>query len=434
MNLFDINTPYASPNKAINDDGDIITANGYSVYKVPLKVNTTYTFQKKTTAATYIRIVLMNSNDEKESLAVSANISTIGIYTKTFTTTSATAYAYIQIKTTDENVILVEGTNVGGYSPYNMGCITEKIVNKNLFDKNNFNYVNGKRFNDNGEVVNDADSSYSTTLFKVQPSTTYTIQGTQSVGGKTTRIYYYDNNKTFLNRSSGYQTDSYSFTTPSNCYYIALQLRNSTYIDLDIIQLEQGSTATTYVAHQEQTYTIPCQQPMRSIGTVRDCFVRVSGVWYERHNIVNIIMNGTETITVFSSSSTRTVFQVVTNYSFYGIKQNEESGRCTHFRPIWQGATWQPGDISTRAGSDGTSRSLFPTMQANMTIEQFKTWLGSNNVITDMKAVTPVDLPCTTAQTQALEAIYKAKSYEDVTHVFSEDGVPIYFVAKALKK
>ena len=51
---------------------------------------------------------------------------------------------------------------------------------------------------------------------------------------------------------------------------------------------------TTYIAHQEQTYTIPCQQPMRSIGTVRDEFIKVNGEWKERHNIASIILNGTE--------------------------------------------------------------------------------------------------------------------------------------------
>lgn len=130
------------------------------------------------------------------------------------------------------------------------------VSNKNLFDKNTFTYVDKKRLDDNGNVVNDNDSSYSTSLIQVKPNTTYTIQGTQSITGKTTRIYYYSSSQVFMSRSNSYSTDSYSFTTPVNCYYIALQLRNSDYINTNIIQLEQGSTPTSYIEHKEQVKEI----------------------------------------------------------------------------------------------------------------------------------------------------------------------------------
>ena len=39
----------------------------------------------------------------------------------------------------------------------------------------------------------------------------------------------------------------------------------------------------TYQPHEEQDYPIFVQQPFRSIGDVRDCFVKKSDGWYERH-------------------------------------------------------------------------------------------------------------------------------------------------------
>lgn len=312
------------------------------------------------------------------------------------------------------------------------GSISEKIVNKNLFDKNNFTYVDKKRLDDNGNVVNDNDSSYSTTLIKVQPSTTYTIQGTQSISGKTTRVYYYDENRTFLSRSSSYSTDSYSFTTPSNCYYIALQLRNSTYIDLDIIQIELGSTTTTYTAHQEQTYTISVQQPMRSIGDIRDEFIQVNGEWKERHNILSVIFDGTETDwTIDSASNTnRTIFRSpsIATMNNYPSTSTLPDLLSNYFIRNTQAATWVVGNITRRMYGNN---NVYLTVEPNMTVAQFKEWLSTHNTEVLYVPESPTDLPCTEEQIAILENL--PKSYDEQTNIYSLDVTPAYIEAKALK-
>lgn len=221
------------------------------------------------------------------------------------------------------------------------GYITEKIVNKNLFNKNNV--IDGYRLGSEG--TNFPSSGYSVTDFiKVKPSTNFyrnraiTIMET---------VCLYDKDKNFISRL----LNGNAFTTTENTYYIKTDVEN---IYLDSTQLELGSTATDYEPHQEQTYNIPCQQPMRAIGAVKDTFVKVNDVWYERHYISRILSYNGEEITTEYMSTT--------------------------------------GELSTGATVDYVSE-------------------------------TPLDLLCTQEQIIALENLQKAKTYKNVTHIFSEDNI-----------
>ena len=63
------------------------------------------------------------------------------------------------------------------------------------------------------------------------------------------------------------------------------------------LQLEEGDTATDYIEHQEQNYTVPVQKPFRAIGDVRDRFVKQDGKRYEEHKIKRINSYNNEEIT-----------------------------------------------------------------------------------------------------------------------------------------
>jgi len=457
INLFDKDTPYASPNKAINDDGDIITASGYSVYKVPLKANSTYTFQKNNTASTYIRIVLMNSSDEKEGLVVSGNISTIGTYTKTFTTTSATTYAYIQIKTTDENVKLVEGTNVGSYSPYNMGCITEKIVNKNLIPTNPSDWEQGTLSGSGsniGQPVSSTTRLRTKEYYAIEPNVYYYVS-IEDTNYCFLNIFLYDKDNNFINQY--YAMDNLINGTTSRLIRIPISSEiNKTITKMKIIlrksdntstitpseitsikpMIEQGSTATEFVAHQEQTYTIPVQQPMKNIENsngdiiTADKFINVNGNWIERHEIKTAVYDG--------SDDEGWNYEYKTYYKpnfdgkpFTSLDVDNPLAKSNSF--IWQngtsttfvyGAMWYIlNGTRLRIQKDAN-----PTAE---TLADFKTWLSTHNLIVDYVASSYTDLPCTSEQTAILEQM--VKSYPDVTHIYSEDGVPIYFDATALE-
>lgn len=106
-------------------------------------------------------------------------------------------------------------------------------MNKNLFDKNNV--VTGKymRYRD-GTIITLA--SYSLHFMPCKPNTEYAKKYSY-------QFCYLDANKQFI---SGVQAE-YRFTTPSNCYYVAINCENAT---LDTMQVELGSNITDYEPYQ----------------------------------------------------------------------------------------------------------------------------------------------------------------------------------------
>lgn len=103
--------------------------------------------------------------------------------------------------------------------------------------------------------------------------------------------------------------------------HIYLSIPNGTTYNNEVIypQIIKGTSAKDYVPYgegyinmaisnsdntQSQEFTIPCQQPMRSIGNVRDEFIKQDGLWYEKHNIGVIESYNGETITTDFISTT----------------------------------------------------------------------------------------------------------------------------------
>ncbi len=142
------------------------------------------------------------------------------------------------------------------------GDVEVVVQNKNLFDKDN-QYANNY-YDDNGNEVTSTNSGHFVNKIKVKPNTQYTMSGFLIGSGLSnfTRIYFYDGNGNWISRSAVISTVPNTFTTPSNCEYINFQLNNNPSYPLysasiDTFMLEEGTTATPYTPHKEQTYTFP---------------------------------------------------------------------------------------------------------------------------------------------------------------------------------
>lgn len=129
---------------------------------------------------------------------------------------------------------------------------TNILMGKNLFDKNNFNVLDGL-ISDGGTL---ASNQYFRTLFiKCKPSTTYTASKISSsyfrVGGFASVPTL---GASYISRIKDDNATSITYTTPSNCNYLAITYYDSNSDNnlqaiLDSIQIEKGSTATTYEAY-----------------------------------------------------------------------------------------------------------------------------------------------------------------------------------------
>ena len=153
-----------------------------------------------------------------------------------------------QVVNENDDKFLTNGLNVS--NEVDEDYKVNLLKGKNLFNKTTISKRNGYLKGDNGSETADASFGYISSYIPVKPNTTYTLSGTivNSQGGA--RVYYYNQSASWISRSNnfGAGVNVCTFTTPNNCYYIQFQYMVSVF-DENTIQIEEGSTATTYEAY-----------------------------------------------------------------------------------------------------------------------------------------------------------------------------------------
>lgn len=117
-------------------------------------------------------------------------------------------------------------------------------ITKNLFDKNDI--FKGLRVDANGLV--DATNSQTSNYIEVQPNTQYYLTNVIGLWIWYTGAYY-DKNKKFISQLNidGTFPTSGTITTPSNCYYIVLNILAHNYlVDVNKVMMSLGSTPIDY--------------------------------------------------------------------------------------------------------------------------------------------------------------------------------------------
>lgn len=321
------------------------------------------------------------------------------------------------------------------YSAGDNGSIVEKITNKNLFNKGNINSFNTYVGIVSHAISTNVNEKFRTIYVKLINGKTYTVSkgfGGILILGTTEDVPTLGMTLNKFSNFSNLTDGKYgTITLSGNDKYLVAYIYSSADYDrgldiqeiYDTLQIEENTVATTYLEHQEQLYTIPCQQPMRAIGDVKDTFVKIDGVWYERHNIGEFILNGSEN---WNRTETKTSGNyyffcdnvlnniLYTNNKFAGISN---IGITTSVYQEIQGVDTIYYDSKNR------TRIYTETTKA-MTVEEFKNWLSLNNVKLIYDLLISTDLPCTQAQITVLESLSKARTYKNITHIYSEDEVP----------
>lgn len=219
---------------------------------------------------------------------------------------------------------------------------------------------------------------------------------------------------------------------------LVIGISTGTEIDKVInFQVEKGSQATQYkpygynnisieISDNEnfQLLKILAQQPMRAIGDVKDTFVKISGTWYERHNIGHTIIDGSSDF--YNGGSTGTnAYYLVTNV--IGLSDNTKATAYSDmFRPC--SFNDRANGLDIIYSQDGT---LCLRTANNTSIDwsdntKRKNWLSSNNVDVIYIASTPTDIECTEEQVTELEKIKDLYTYENTTNIISPDITPPY--------
>ena len=168
---------------------------------------------------------------------------------------------------------------------------------------------------------------------------------------------------------------------------------------------------------QSQSYTIPCQQPMKSIGNVRDVFVKENGVWYEKHNLGEVVLDGTESWYMSNDGNFKRFSTLInTLEQFAGRKSNLLSN-------YFVGNT--TGGIGNMYSYDKYVY-LYPTSDIT-SIDSFKAWLSNNNTKVLYVLGTPNYIECTQEQIEAINTILNASLYTGVTNIVSTSYLSVTY-------
>lgn len=382
--------------------------------------------------------------DENKSFIKGIN-TTNGIFNET-NLSGATYIRLGLLKTYLDTMKLEKGKVATPYSTYGQGCINEVICNKNIFDKNNPQYLDGYGLDVTGFFARGDQRTY---IIPVpQNKENITVSYTKILTGS--RYYAFADEIPIDKSSSHYErimfanssdTGKITFTAKNNNYKYLLIGSTTSEVFTDL-QVEQNPTATPYEEHKEQTYTIPVQQPMRSVGDTRDTFIlKENGKWYERHNIARKIFDGTESFEDSLSNNKRYYFMYNTlnplpkAISNNGITPEILSNKLTKVSVNNLISSNKQGIAYNTEGKV----YIYTETTSTMNNAQFRTWLSEQyNAGTPLYVYyilkTPLDIECTSEQTEILNQMYiKAKSYKGVTHIHSNDEVSPNCYVEAVK-
>lgn len=284
------------------------------------------------------------------------------------------------------------------------GSANVKIQNKNLFDKDNASTMVGY-FSADGRINYGGSSTIITSYSEIKPNTNMIVSGCPIEA-----ICFYDKNKNFIERS--FISANVSFN--KNAYFIRLQAPTNTF-DINKLQLEQGTTATDFVPHQEQNLPFTFAQSQRAMqGTTLedDGFHQT---WDE------YIFTGEENWVDYRGTQTGDFYKFYTTGVKLGRSNSMEAkanAYCTHFINnnfyandngigLTQNAIYISID-KTIASTPNELKTFFATQYNN-----------ANPVKVQYIRRTPLTINYVGTQQEQYNAIKQARSYDDQTNISS---------------
>ena len=301
------------------------------------------------------------------------------------------------------------------------GNANVKIQNKNLWN----NELEIAEYDTTGTKVSTQVWLVNTTKIKVKPNTQYTIS--QKEHPSQYRIVYWEDD-TYITKDQNTQDttngySSYTFTTPINCNYISIHFRTTieriakgSYVvqttDITDAQLEQGSTATSYVPHQEQNLSL-------TLGMQR-MYKRSYLADDGSHNLrKQIVFDGTENWSMFNLSETKKQFYI--NDASLKVKHN--TTEPTVISNYFISAVVSDRSIKTNITFSTTNGLGFVTEDI-LTLEDWKAWVTqkyTNNhpLIAEYDLTEEEIISYNETQQAQYNAMKKAMSYNEQTNISS---------------
>ena len=320
---------------------------------------------------------------------------------------------------------LEKGTVATPYSPYGQGCVNVVVENKNLLNILNTNCH--LLINTYGTTIK--DTNYNSLIVDTRNKDSIYVSGDFSLlNSGVLRVGLYDKyplagiTGTRINKNSNGSID----TTNVNYVLLAFYADGQPFNDIqNSFQVEYGTTGTTRVDHQEQSFTIPTQQPFRKIGDYADTFEKIDGKWYEKHYIGEIVLDGTEdwaNLTNLNNGNYQTRTSVEN-------KTSNKKGFCDKFTID---ETWGIDESIILRSKNMIYLNINGERLSEISASGVKKWFSNNNTKVDCILAEPIYIECTSVQTEILEELSnKATSYKEETNIYSTDEVSPIFEVEA---
>lgn len=317
------------------------------------------------------------------------------------------------------------------------------ISNKNLFDESQL--IKNYYINASGQIVASNGFAYSN-LIPVKQAT-YMLSGrnTENITSNK-RVHGYDENGDWVKQITYVAVTGISDYSTSiliddaSIKYIRLSIYGS---DADV-QLELGSSITSYIEHQSQTYPLSLgniELNSSPDGTIRDYIYGTPDNWYKREYIGKVVLDGSETYTSMAwGSSGKYGYRTSINDLKIITSANEKSNiRSDYFTVASANGLFALTVPNYGICARVNQSEIIIRNDDTTTVNDFKTWLSTHNTIVWYQKSEYTDIPITdTTLINQLNDIYNnAHSYNGTTNItttYESGNEQMYLDIEALAK
>lgn len=319
--------------------------------------------------------------------------------------------------TSPVDVKVVTGTNV------------IKVENENLFANIDTQTLNGMTITrkENGYILNGTTSANTTfrgtIIYPVKSNKTLAVRCDTAITNANIQIKTKNASAGQL-RSISLSTANIWETSSGNYEdaYCDIYVKSGVTLNNVLVQpmlISGNVTPTEYVSHKEKDFIINFGNlEFCKIGNYADYLYKENNKWYKYGAIKKLILNGTENWTLENSG--QATFRYNINNFYYGTTMDNTNSYCNRF----------PVKTITNSTTDygiygsGTGHYFRIRTETEMTVDNFKSWLSSNNVILYHIPETPTITEITDATLirQLNNISNNIRTFEGVTNISSSSA------------
>lgn len=389
------------------DNSTFTNSTSWKYETINAKPNTTYiaSFSISQTSKDFIPIFAFNSSE-----SASGNANQVYKGRPIIVKTNEDGIIKVQYRTTDTvnyNISnykfqLEKGSTVHSYIPYGKYGIEVETVGKNLFDINTATLNSALKW---------SDGTYSTENLSVASDFIKIEKGKSYISKYKMQIILFNENKEYIGyyNATTTQYNSFTISTDSECNYVKVSFRTGSNNNVDFttigdIQLEQGSTATTYEPYQSASLLFQLDQPLRSLpnGVKDKAYIKGSTLYVDRY-VGSVVLDGSENWLIEVNNA----YTRINN-----AKGNNTPALSNYFKYVSvPTSVW--GDI--RFGATNKNLIFYEGAIENTDLAGFKTWISTHNTQVDYELAEPY--------TETYSEIYDIRTYKDVTNLYVQSHI-----------